>query len=487
MTDPTYIGRRMYPTRSLTPLQVSRDIVAAFAKLPRVGTPSCSVVLRRPRPVTAVDPDGEGGPPRAASSLRAGQPMRRSGGADGGAESSIAQRFIVSDDAAEHGPAPSPLLLDHSRTSAVGSSAPSSDLKEQVERYIDRELKVLHRHGTCSPEERLMVFQLAARSVLACFPTCESIMQRVLREYDAYVESAHSHVRKVREQEAAASTRREALEADLAAAKAEIQRLNDADAERRQRVERRCATTSQLVLAEIVDSLDTKLASERKVRQETEARLRQTATLTTTFDEAMRAMESNYETILAEKDEQIAQLTLQDAESRRAASAARDRANDAVAAAADEVAAGDIEIAALRTKCVVLEERVRSLEGRHVVAVAKHTELSEAYGVLEARLERANKPTSAAVTHDPTLTPRPSKRDIAERVPHLGSVHHYSSTNALIEALIEAHAEATRRATEAERMAHASKATVQSAIAAYKLQLRARSGSESRPVATSTD
>ena len=442
-------GRLRPRARASTPsTDASREIIKHFSQLPNLRAPLAKPVrLRR-----VVDGSWSSSIP-----CRAATPLVESG----------AQHMLVDDAITKPVAEPS---MSHTAGDATVGLRPS--FAEKLNRRIDSELRMLAKTGDqVSPADRLAVFRDVAHQLVPCFQYFGPLLSRVLGEYDAFIDTVRDVSKRCRELEASTETTVKDLRADLAAATKHRDELLAADEERRARVARVLEVDEPHILAERVADMQRKLATERASRGEMEQRLAKSAELSQSFQDALRTMQINYERMLDEKEGTATQLRLELDAAKEAGSAQKEAARRQVAQLEDEAAAGDIEIAALKMRVTMLLERIRNLEGRVAGGTARYSELQEAYGVLEDRLERLNKPTSAIVSRDPVMTPRPSKVEVVNRVPQLGTANNFHSTQGLIDSLLLTHEMVRDRALKAEDVGHASKAAVAESIAAYRKRI----------------
>jgi hypothetical protein len=341
----------------------------------------------------------------------------------------------------------------------------------QVAAQVDNEVHALESQGCASPEDRIRVFQEAARGITEYFTSCAPLLRKVFGEYDRYVaqarDSAGSLRSKVAKQQSEIHTLREEL-AHVTVAVQEHRRLED---ERAAKLTAKLAkySTPQL-LAERLDNVEKQLAHERQLRLQAEDRLLQTAALAGQFQEAQRAMEANFIDRINRRDDDVVRADV----ARQAADRARFEAMSQSKATAfelqDRIDAVRMELSAATNRGAMLAETVRHLEWKLARSTGRYTELMEAYGVLENRLERLNKPTSAITSRDPTMTPRPNKKDIVQRAPVLGEANTFSSTQSIIDALAEAYSNAALRVEKAESLACATESAVLAKLAELRIR-----------------
>jgi hypothetical protein len=453
-----------FPKRAETPSAgFSRDIIRTFAKLPALDGASGRITRQRVtlRPSTPASLDSPTSVAPAARLLL-----------DGGVRVDTPTAAPVSSPHYHRGSSSSPAFVT------------------EMEHFIDKELRLLAKAAPClDPADRVGVFQHAARHIVGAFSHFSPLLQRIFDEYDAFVDHAKRSMTVLLQERALHDARERAQAEEIAQQRTRLDEYIAREAERQTMLQSRLTQhPTATLLAERLDMCERKLAQERQLRAVIEGRLQQSGALSTQFEEALRTMDANYQKIVDDKNIEILRLsraaTAQVDEYARAERCSRER----YAKLEDTVTACEIELAALQQKCSMQGERIRHFESRVAINAGRYSELVESHGILEARLEKLNKPTSTLLSHDPTLTPRPSKKDIVAVASQLGSISQFNSTQAIIDALLECVTNTAARANEAERMHCAVRATTLATLSAFKKQLADKArGVTTRDVAVNTE
>ena len=435
--------------RAATPLNVSRDIIDTFSRLPHVQAGHTKLLLRKPVSL----------PPSISENIFVSNVSKAAIGAD----NPPASRLLLGDRSVR-------AMSDASRQESMPT------LADGIDRWIDNELRIGSKTAAHeSPDDRLIVFQEAAKQLQACFPSFGSLLGKIFTEYDTYVAWAQKEIRASSQSRSRDANALRECETRLQDTQTRLKAAEAREEARRGNILRESSENdSPAILMERILLLEQKLRAEREHRSNLEVKLGKSTELSADFHRTIRAIEANNDAVLRERDMVIEKLNASIEEQHRQHAAAVQQVRDELSAASDESTVVEIQKRAAETALLLMRERLRHLESRLASGAARYVELQENHAILEARLERLNKPTTTSMARDPAMTPRPSKVAVINLVPQLGSPVAYATTEALIAALVEAHSSAVLRGTNAEAVQDGVAAAVGARLAEVHQKLKDR-------------
>lgn len=321
----------------------------------------------------------------------------------------------------------------------------------QLDTALRTQLNALMAGGNVpSDRERLQPFQETGHRLAASVGPFGPLLERVLGEYDRFVEAADVQQRRLRDLEAQVDELQRERRNESFRLQMELEQRDREHAATLARIDVRMRDGPSMIdLLMQVESLQAQCEEEKRKRLAQEDKLGATMHIRRDFERTLRAIEETFRVISDEKDLRIAQLTNEVRARREELAAAQDAALQTRAAQQHRIDTLEIAVQALRHREGILMGRVRDHELRNNKLVDQvHTLTTEVEALAERLAQFEGVPDFAP--KDVAMTPRPSRAEVASAVPELGDVNKFQSTVALVKALTERHVELGRHVREAE-------------------------------------